>query len=128
MYILRLALACSGSDDAKTDDRFALMLAGEVRKGHWSVLGDVDYLDFSDTNGKTVSINLPDGGSVAVVDAGTETGLKGSLVTLAPGYSFYSTLENAMDVFAGLPNLNIRTMVDWRITGPVGAFGQRRTT
>jgi hypothetical protein len=101
---------------------FALMLAGEARKGRWSLLGDLIYLDFAGSNGKTMSVNLPDGSIVPVVDAGTTTSLKGALITLAPGYSVYSTPKANMDVFAGVRYLTIQAKADWSITGPVGAF------
>jgi hypothetical protein len=98
------------------------MLAGEARKGRWMLLGDLIYLDFAGSDARTVSINLPGGGTVPVVDAGSESSLKGTLVTLAPGYTLYSTPRLDMDVFAGLRYLTIEAGVDWRITGPVGAF------
>jgi hypothetical protein len=101
---------------------FALMLTGEARKGRWSLLGDLIYLDFAGSNAKTVSVNLPDGSIVPVVDAGTTTSLKGTLITLAPGYSIYSAPKAKMDVFAGVRYLTIQAKADWSITGPVGAF------
>jgi len=101
---------------------FALMLAGEARKGPWMVLGDLIYLNFSKSDASTVSVNLPGGGSVPVIDAGTETSLKGTLITLAPGYNFYKTSRAHADVFGGIRYLTLEAGADWRISGPVGAF------
>lgn len=101
---------------------FAIMLTGEARKGRWSLLGDMVYVDFSDSDAKTKSVELPGGGSVPVIDAGTETDLSGVLITLAPGYSVYSTPRANMDFFGGVRYLTLEAGTDWRITGPVGEF------
>lgn len=101
---------------------FALMLAGVARKGRWMLLGDLIYLNFSDSDARTVSVNLPGGGTVPVIDTGSESSLKGSLITLAPGYSIYSTPGAHMDVYGGIRHLSIDGGVDWRISAPVGAF------
>lgn len=101
---------------------FAILLAGEARKGRWSLLGDFVYLDFSGSDAKTLAVELPSGDIVPVIDAGTETSLLGALVTFAPGYSVYSTPKANMDFFAGVRYLGIEPGVDWRIDGPVDKF------
>lgn len=112
----------AGPDNYLENLDFALMLAGEARKGRMLLVGDLIYLNFAGSDARTVSVNLPGGGTVPVVDAGSETSLKGALITLGGGYNVYSTPRAQMDVFGGLRYLTIEAGVDWRITGPVGAF------
>jgi hypothetical protein len=112
----------AGPSDYLSDIKFALMLTGEARRGQWSVFGDYIYLNIDGATATTVSVNLPGGGTVPVVDTGSETSMKGTLITLAPGYSVYSTPQVNLDMFAGVRNLHINAAVDWSISGPVGAF------
>jgi len=112
----------AGPSDYLSDINSALMLAGEARMGRWSLLGDLIYLDIDGAKARTVSVNLPGGGTVPVIDTGSETSLRGTLVTLAPGYSVYSTPLANMDVFGGLRYLTVKAVVDWRINAAVGAF------
>lgn len=118
----------SGPSDYLGDLRFALMLTGEARKGPWSLLGDVIYLDMNGSKANTVSVNLPGGGSVPVVDTGSEVSMKGTLLSLVPGYSVYSTPQANMDVFAGVRNLHVNADATWRISTAVGAFPATGTT
>jgi len=54
----------AGPDSYLENLYFALILAGEARKGHWSLLGDLIYLDFAGSNARMVSVNLPGGGFI----------------------------------------------------------------
>ncbi len=114
----------SGPNDYLENMNFAMMLAGEARRGRWSLMGDLIYLNSSNEKTRTISVNLPGGGSVPVADAGTETSMTGKLITLAPGYSLLDTPGARMDVFGGVRYMAIDAKVDWRITAPVGAFPQ----
>lgn len=112
----------SGPDSYLENLDFALMLTGQMRMGRWSVFGDLIYLDFAGSSSKTKSVNLPGGGSVPVIDAGTETALRGALVTLTPGYSLYETSKAVLDVFGGFRFLPLTARAEWHISGPVDAF------
>lgn len=112
----------TGPSDYLSDLNFGFMLSGEARKGTWSLFGDLIYLDIAGAKTNTVSVNLPGGGSVPVVDTGSETSVSGTLLTLAPGYRLYSSARGNMDLFGGLRYMRVKADVDWRISGPVGAF------
>jgi hypothetical protein len=115
----------AGPNDYLENLDFVILLTGEARKGRWSILGDFVYLDFAGSDAKTVGVELPGGGTLPVIDAGTETDLTGSLLTFAPGYSLYSTGVANMDFFGGVRYLSIEAGADWHITGPAGEFPAR---
>ena len=107
--------------------KFALMVAGEVRRERWALGGDLIYLDLGAGRAKTVSVTLPDGLVVPVIDAGTTSSLRGTVLTVAPAYRFVETANYQADAFAGARYLAVRGIVDWRIAGPVGAFPKNGT-
>src|SRR5262245_23510483 len=109
---------------------FALMLSGEARKGRWSIFTDLIYLDLSSDGSKVTSVDFNSGsGPVNVsnlsLDVGTDTKLKGTVWTLAGGYSVVYQPRSTMDLIAGFRYLDIKASTDWRltaaVTGPAGA-------
>jgi hypothetical protein len=56
---------------------FVLMLAGEARRGHWSLRADVIYLDFSNQRSRVKTITGPGGEIEIPVDAGTTSSFTG---------------------------------------------------
>ena len=102
---------------------FALMLTADARKGNWSVLTDVVYLDVEsgDTNVKSVSYTGP-GGRIEVsagADLGTKVKLSGVLWGLAGGYTVARGGNSSLDVLAGFRFLGIEAKTDWQLSGSI---------
>jgi hypothetical protein len=89
-----------GPNDYLENLDLALMLAGEARKGHWSFVADLVYLDFaserSSANGN--------------IDA--KSSLKGLQWTLAGGTTVIRTPSLLLDVLGGLRYLGIEATTD----------------
>jgi len=101
----------------------ALMLTAEARKGNWSVLTDVVYLDVesSDAKVKSVSFTGP-GGRIEVsagADLGTKVKLSGVLWELAGGYTVARGGNSSLDVLAGFRYLGIEAKTDWQLSGSI---------
>jgi len=102
---------------------FALMLSAEARKGDWSVLTDVLYLDVesSDSKVKSVSFTGP-GGRVEIsagADLGTNATLSGVLWELAGAYTVARGGNSSLDVLAGFRMLDLKAETDWLLSGSI---------
>lgn len=102
-----------GPNDYLENLQFALMLTGEVRKGPWSAFSDILYLDFGNQDSRVRDITGP--GGRALVDLGleTETGLSGTLWTLAGAYTAVHRPEGHLDLFLGFRYLGLDTDLEW---------------
>jgi len=105
----------------------ALMLSAEARKGDWSVLTDVVYLDVEsdDSNVKSVSFTAP-GGRVDVsagADVGTKVKLSGFVWELAGAYTVARGGNSSMDVLVGFRYLGIEAKTDWQLSGAITGPG-----
>ncbi|MGH8519737.1 MAG: hypothetical protein ACREUE_19975 [Panacagrimonas sp.] len=91
---------------------FALMLAGEARRGKWSIVTDVVYLDFENQKSSVRSVNF--GGPE--VDAGLNTSTRSSLNgvhwMLAGGYTVLHKPSVMLDVLGGFRYLRIEARTD----------------
>ena len=101
----------------------ALMLSAEARKGEWSILTDVVYLDVEsdDSTVKSVSFSGP-GGRFEVsagADVGTKVKLTGFEWELAGAYTVARGRNSSMDVLAGVRYLGIEAKTDWRLSGSI---------
>ena len=106
---------------------FALMLSAEARKGDWSVLTDVVYLDVEsdDSEVKSVSFAGP-GGRVDVsagADVGTKVNLSGFEWELAGAYTVARGGNSSLDVLAGFRYLGIEAETDWQLSGSITGPG-----
>jgi hypothetical protein len=101
------------------------MLAGEARKGKWSILSDVIYLGFGSEDSTVKAVNF--GGSVVSTSLNTSTksSLTGWQWLLAGGYTVLQTPGATLDVIGGFRYLGIEARSDWQlsatVTGPGGA-------
>jgi hypothetical protein len=105
----------------------ALMLSGEARKGDWSVLTDVVYLDVEsdDSKVKSVSFQTP-GGRIDVsagADLGTKVTLRGFEGELAGAYTVARGGNSSMDFLAGVRYLGIEAGTDWQLSGSITGPG-----
>jgi len=102
----------SGSPTVEVDSEtllnvldFGFMLAGEARRGRWSVFADYIYLKLSASKSAVRSVDFDVGApainpSSTTANLGTEATLKGSVLTLAGGYSLSDNSESRMDAIA----------------------------
>lgn len=92
----------------------AFMAAFEARKGKWSALADVIYLDFGqDDRGR---VDLPGGGSI---ETDIDLGLGGWQVGLYGGYQVYRTPDARLDLLAGARYLALDADATLDIDGPL---------
>jgi hypothetical protein len=102
--------------------KFAFMGTFEARRGAWSFLGDVLYLNLGDLRSNVTSISRP-GGSIAVpIDTGSRSDLKGFIGTFEGGYTVLRTTNAHADVVAGVRYAELKTKLDWNLSGPTGGL------
>jgi len=103
--------------------KFALMLTAEARKGDWSVLTDVVYLDVESGDSKVTSVGFAGpGGRVEISaggDLGTKVTLRGVLWELAGGYTVARGGNSSLDLLAGFRYLGIEATTDWQLSGSI---------
>lgn len=117
----------AGPNDYLENLDFALMLAGEARKGKWSIFTDAVYLDFGKEKSAVRSVDF--GGSVigTNLNTSTQTSLKGLQWTLAAGYTAVQTSAVMLDVIAGFRYLGVEVTTDWQLTAAVSGPGAGQT-
>lgn len=108
---------------------FAFMFSADARKGKWSIATDLIYLDLSsDKSGvKSIDFNAGNGPvniASTALDAGTDVKLKGTVWTLAGGYSLLHDTRKSLDLITGFRYFDLEATTNWRltatVTGPVG--------
>jgi hypothetical protein len=113
-----------GPNDYLDALRFAMMIAGEVRKDRWSVFTDLIYLDFSSEKSSVKAVDF--GGSLVSSSANvsTSSSLRGGVWTLGAGYAVLPGRPVNLDVFGGLRYFGVHASTDWQlavaVTGPGG--------
>jgi hypothetical protein len=116
-----------GPNDYLENLDFALMLAGEARKGRWSIVTDLVYLDFAAEGG---SVNAVDFGGSRVstnLNTNTKSSLKGLQWTLAGGYTVMQTPSLTLDVLGGFRYLGLEARTDWQLAAAVTGPGAGQT-
>jgi len=129
----------SGSPTVEVDSEtlldaldFGFMLAGEARRGRWSVFADYIYLKLSASKSAVRSVDFNVGApainpSSTTANLGTEATLKGSVLTLAGGYSLSDNSESRMDAIAGLRYFHVTATTSWQLTAAVNGPGPGQT-
>lgn len=81
---------------------FLLMLAGEARKGDWSIFTDYINLDVSGGASHVKSVDF--GGTLvgSSIDVGTQTSIKGYVWTLGGGYTVVRSADASINVIGGV--------------------------
>jgi hypothetical protein len=110
---------------------FAFLVTAEARKGEWSIVTDLVYLDVNadETPVKSVGFTGP-GGRVEVsggADLGTETAISGVLWALAGSYTVAQGGHSNLDVLAGFRYLTLEAETDWQISGTVTGPGSAQS-
>lgn len=120
-----------GPNDYLTNLNGVLMLAGEARKGKWSLFTDFIYLDFSAEGSSVKSVNFAGTSVSTTIDAGTTTTLKGTVWTLGGGYALMQTTGASLDVIGGIRYFGLQATTDWNLSatvvGPPGSLSFPRT-
>lgn len=103
---------------------FALMVAGDARRGNWSVFTDFIYINLSDSDATVKSVTGPGGVVEIPIDIGTQSSQKGFLWTLAASYTLLRGPAASLDVFAGFRDVQLKASLDWQFAGPLDFFPQ----
>lgn len=102
--------------------RFAMMIAGDARRGPWSGFTDFIYLHFDSETSRVSEIDfpgLPGTGVGVALDAGTDTTLKGIAWTLGAGYALADSPRARFELIGGLRYLRVDASTDWRLTATI---------
>jgi hypothetical protein len=107
---------------------FAMMIAGEARKGRWLIGTDLIYLDLSSADSAVRSVDLNPGAerinvSTSQLNAGTSSELKGWVWTLVGGYAAVQDPRWTLDVMGGFRYLGLEAATDWQLTTTVTGTG-----
>jgi len=113
-----------GPNDYLENLDFALMLAGEARRGDWAIISDLIYLDFAGESSAVKSVSGPGGIVQVPVNANTSTGLKGLVWQLAASHTVARSPTATFDVLGGFRYLGVEASVQWQLAGPIGLLPQ----
>lgn len=104
---------------------FALMLAGEARKGKWSAFTDLIYLDF-DKEGSTVkAVNFGGDRVSTTLNTSTNSSLTGVAWTFGGGYNVVQDPKHTLDLLGGVRYFGLKASSDWQLSGTInGPNGQ----
>ena len=103
---------------------FVLMLAGEARRGSWSLRSDVIYLDFSNQRSAVKTISGPGGMVEIPLNAGTTSSFTGLEVQATMGYWLVDEPNRSVELFGGLRYLDISFDLDWEFDAPLDLLPQ----
>lgn len=102
------------------DLQFALMLAGEARKGDWGIATDLVYADIASLSSKLTQVHGP-GGIVALpVNADVNAHVRSTVWTLVGSYNLARSRAGSVDLIGGLRYGGLRVSTDWNLSGPLG--------
>jgi hypothetical protein len=115
----------TGPNDYLENLSFALMLAGEARKGKVSIFSDLIYLDF-DSEGSTVkAVNFGGDRVSTSLNSSTRSSLTAAAWTIGGGYAVVQEPKHTLDVLGGVRYLGMKASSDWQLTATVsGPQGQ----
>ena len=115
-------------NDYLDDLSFAFMIAGEARKGDWSVFTDYIYMKLKAQDTSVRTVRGPGGAVLPVADLGATMDLKSDVWTLAGSYTAWRRDASHLDVFAGTRYLYMNQTLDWSISGAAGLLPGRQRT
>jgi hypothetical protein len=115
----------TGPNDYLENLSFALMLAGEARKGRWSIFTDLIYLDFDDEASAVKAVNFGGDRIATDLNASTRSSLTGVAWTLGAGYTVAQDPKHRLELIGGLRLFSLKASSDWQLTAAVnGPQGQ----
>lgn len=113
-------------DTLLKDLQFVFMGVAGVRKGRWSLLTDVIYLDVDGNNSGTVTVPIGRRGRTTAVGTKSDLELRSWVVTPALGYTLLATPRVTLDVLAGARYLWLEG--DLKVELDFQRFGTESTT
>jgi hypothetical protein len=103
---------------------FALMLAGEGRKGRWSVFTDLIYLDFNNESSEVRAVDFGGERVGTTLNSSTRSSLTGVAWTIGGGYAALQDPRHTLDVLGGVRYFGLKASSDWQLgaalSGPQG--------
>lgn len=90
----------------------AFELEATARKGRWGMYGDLDWVDFSDMQGRSAVI----GRHGPAIDIGTSWDLRGTLVNFAGTYNLAHGRAGFVDLFFGVRYVRVKGSIDWNLS------------
>jgi len=115
----------TGPNDYLENLSFALMLAGEARKGKWSIFSDLIYLDFDSESSTVKAVNFGGDRVSTSLNAATSSSLTGAAWTFGAGYAVVQDPKHKLDVLGGLRYFGLKASSDWQLSAAVsGPNGQ----
>ncbi len=106
-----------GPNDYLSNLQFALMLSGEARKGPWSVVTDIIYLDLGNQDSDILTFRGARGEPLPNLPHQAETSLSATVWTLAGGYTLSRGPWGNVDLLAGFRYLGLDTELKWQLAG-----------
>ena len=103
---------------------FVLMLAGEARRGNWSLRADVIYLDFGNQRSAVKNVSGPGGLVEIPVDAGTSSSFTGLEAQATLGFWLLDESRRTVEIFGGLRYLDLSFNLDWELDAPLNLLPQ----
>lgn len=114
----------TGPNDYLENLSFALMLAGEARKGKWSLFTDLIYLDFDSESSTVKGVNFGGDRISTTLNASTRSSLTGATWTVGGGYAVVQEPKYTLDVLGGVRYFGLKASSDWQLSaalnGPQG--------
>src|SRR5262245_33561475 len=98
---------------------FALMLAGEARKGKWSLFTDLIYLDFDKEDSTVKAVNFGGDRVSTSLNTSTRSSLTGVAWTLGAGYNVVQDPKHSLDLLGGARYFGLKVSSDWQLGGTV---------
>ena len=101
----------------------AFMLAGNARRGKLSFYSDIIFLSISGNGSHVKALDF--GGNIitSIIDTGTQTTIKGDVVTIGGGYTMLSSDNVNFDIIGGMRYLGIELSTDWRLSTDIAGPG-----
>ncbi|MTW19592.1 hypothetical protein [Allochromatium palmeri] len=109
-----------GPNDYLQNLKFGVMATGEVRKGDWSVLTDIIYIDFGDQRSHVRNITGREGQSLSRIDRNADTSLSATVWTLAGARTLVRNPMGNLDLLAGFRYVGVDTKLKLNIQGSDG--------
>lgn len=113
----------TGPNDYLENLSFALMLAGEGRKGKWSVFTDLIYLDFNNESSAVKAVNFGGERVGTTLNSSTRSSLTGMAWTIGGGYAAVRDPKHTLDVLGGVRYFGLEASSDWQLSAAVSGSG-----
>ena len=101
-----------------------LMIAGEARRGSWSLRSDIIWIDFGNQRSTITSISGPAGIIEIPDNTDTSSSFSGLKAQATMGYWWLDQPNRSVEIFAGARYLDATMELDWEFGAPVNLLPQ----